>query len=370
LNRATVEIVADPQPQIGTPVEEGLEVQVVDMETQKPIPNAFVLLMDVERMEADSKIMPDLQKLGMEYLAHRYGIQYATDGNGRTKIPVGEERRLFLAAKTDGAFGAQNVDTETEELVTIAIGPTSVSHAHVVDSNGNPAADVSVFLAIQRARGNRPFLQAKTNADGLAELRIHVVDEDNNPIAQNYLCVPEIAPGRSSNGESSHRILTRKAGMELLVSAIDKRTVSLLILPTEETVVLKEGYPIEIRVDNLSALPGGYFLAGQLMKAGPEGAASKTLWLGSTFTLESGTASIACPDAGDLYVRLQVAEYPAEDDRNPEMAMYGGRRIRSQTYHSTRLQVQDVEMLQTFTISIDEEELAATLEYWANVQKR
>lgn len=815
LERETVEVVANPKPQIGTPVEDGLEIQVIDMKTEEPVANAFVLVMDMERMEEDAKTMPDLQKLGMEVLIQRYGIQYPTNKEGRTTIPRGNEKRLFLAAKAEGAFGMRNVNSDSEELALIPIGKNSVLTAHVVDSNGAPAANVNVFLVAVTSSRRNPFLEAKTNAQGLAELRIpaaylrevnedshiaveaeaysplktsvdvnlhqlpsepvelklppsgkirilvadtngkphkemcgvrfafgnhashdgpadsfpsgvdiarrqvvggetifenvglktelwvqvsnkdgsftdmvmafgptsegevvdvhlalapvrpvivgqildlegksvgrakmnikieerrsngvgygstnfkcdegrfrhalqrpspkpdslrvlvirheddkqgtrgearfdlnntfpngetdigqlqlqplplvvsgqivdsdgsavagaswaiekqgvngdgelmenhwmnqrnfsgsaddegkftiwgyvddanyrlvvraaghtdtkasfeigqgnlqvvlggakditglilvdegisiksmslaispysqrrgvhrdnqegviaadgsfsypdrgtgsyeikltcgkthevladsvavevdasapvapvvfdlrgqltqmlvHVVDEDGKPIDRNMLCIPEVAIGRIGTGEASKTILTRRPGMILQVSSANKRTVSLPIIHGEETVVLKEGYPVEVQVTNLDVIPDGYFLAGQLMKADPSGDARKSLWLGDAFDLSDGLAPFLCPDFGDLFIELRLIEIPPEGRGRSRVSLFSGRRIRSETHHTSRLQVQDLESQQSFSISIDEEELTAALEAWRNEQKR
>jgi hypothetical protein len=817
LERETVDVVPIRQPQLGTPVEDGLEVQVVDMESEEPVANAFVLVMDMERMEEDAETMPSLHKLGMEILIQRYGIQYPTDKEGRTTIPRGNEKRLFLAGKAEGAFGVRNANADSEELILIPIGKTSVLYAHVVDSNGAPAADVSVFIVTVTSSRRNPFLEAKTDAQGLAELRIpaaylreipeglhilveaeafsifnasvdvdlhqlpsepvelrlppsgkvrvlvtgidgkpyegmcsvrfaldnhashegpvdslrydakstrrqfvggetvfdnvgletelwvqasnrdgsfiatampigptsegqvvdvhlalapvrpvivgqildlegksvgrskmkisveerrrngngfssttfkcddgrfrhilqqpspkpgslrslvvryegdkqgirgearfdlnrtfsngetdigqiqlqplplvvsgqvvdsdgqgvadaswfiqrqvidedgnpvdhwlnengssgaadgegifqllkylesgsyqitatapgytatrvpfqigqenlqlvlggaqdiigqilvdegisleamslgisqkseqqtmmlvspggpggsiaadgsftfadkstdtyeikltcprtgealmdplevyvdaaaavapviidlrgqltqmliHVVDEQGVPIVRNYLCVPDIAVTRLGYGEATKTVITRNAGMIVQVSADKKRTVSLPIVRGEETVVLKEGYPIEIEVTNLEVVPDGYFLAGQLMRAGPDGGASGSLWLGESFAFPDGAASVACHESGDLFVQLKLIENPEKEASHLSRSLFGGRRIRSNTYHTSSLVVPDVEGRQKFLISIDEDELEATMEYWRMVQKR
>jgi len=289
---------------------------------------------------------------GISFEAMSLGISHKSE---QQVVRLGFSGSPGGAIATDGSFTFPDRDTDTYEI-RLTCRRTNDSLVEPLTVFVDAAAPVTPVVIDLRGQ--------------LTEMLIHVVDEEGKPIDNNSLCIPEVAIGRIGTGEASKTILTRNAGMILQVSSPNKRTASLPIIHGEETVVLREGYPVEIQVTNLDVVPDGYLLAGQLMKARPGGDETRSLWLGESLNFTDGLAPLLCPEFGDLFVELRLIEIPPEGTDPSRVRLFGGRRIRSKTHHTSRLQVLDVESQQSFSISIDEEELAATMEALRNEQKR
>lgn len=160
-----------PQVQYAKAAAEGILISVVDGTTSAPLPLADVMVIDtgvtnMKLLEVEIQSRPDFERLFL-----KLGVTYRTDKNGQVVIPHPLDD-LLIAGRTPTHFNfAFDVDTDEEEIF-LRLNPVELLPVKVVDERGLPVKGAPVALRMANSGFTQDLIQAYTNAEGIANLKI------------------------------------------------------------------------------------------------------------------------------------------------------------------------------------------------------
>ena len=160
-----------PQAKYAEHAEEGILISVVDGSTKESIPHADVMVIDtsitdMRLVEVAIQSRPDFELLFLDL-----GVTYRADARGQVMIPdpIGD---LLIAGRTPTHFNfAFDVDDDAEEF-TLRLNEVELLKVKVVDDLGRPVKGAPVSLRMHNNSFSQDLIQAHTNADGIAALKI------------------------------------------------------------------------------------------------------------------------------------------------------------------------------------------------------
>lgn len=173
LERTTLQTVApDLEARLGEPVEEGgLLITVVDAETEEPLPQADVLVIDTGT--ADMRLLKSTMatESDFEQVFLELGTLYHTNARAQVRIPtpIGQP---FLAGRTAQHFDfVINLGEHLEEY-TLPLHPLELLPVMVVDGKGRVVEGAPVSLRVRNDFRVTNLMAVHSDADGIAKLRL------------------------------------------------------------------------------------------------------------------------------------------------------------------------------------------------------
>ena len=143
----------------------------------------------------------------------------------------------------------------------------------------------------------------------LHAIEVRVVDESGNNAEQSWL-QGEGMDWQRGLRERSVTLLSKKPSFSFSVGAKGKRNVKLTNVQGDQTVVLRDGLPAQIVIDNIAALPEDWKFFGHILHLDENDSLDGGKW-GYLIFDEQGKADTVFPWSGRLRVRLIAQHQPS-----------------------------------------------------------
>jgi len=189
----------------------------------------------------------------------------------------------------------------------------------------------------------------------LTAITLRVVDEKGTLLKRVMVRIPPEETNLDAH-DNPLLLVTAKPFLSFTVLANAKRSVYLENISQDQEVVLRNGIPVTIQIDNMGAVPVGWKIHGSLLRRLSENN-NLDYRNGQQLSLDdSGLAKLQVPETGSYQLTLSLEHV---DDGSPNSSTTWGL---SQGGEDMSLEVQDLPGGQLFHMALDNEALQTTME--------
>lgn len=171
------------------PEGEGFLVRAVEAETQKPIPFAEILFVDVGQLDQQAVQARMAELRDIDALIEALATRYRTGADGTVRLPL-PTQEVWAAARKDPWFGLAMENAIPKDGLTIECQLSLTVSARVVDEQGTSQAGVPVDLRIGDENRMDRVISILTGADGIARIRrLEMFQRDTSGSARFSLAI-------------------------------------------------------------------------------------------------------------------------------------------------------------------------------------
>ncbi|MFK5956284.1 MAG: carboxypeptidase-like regulatory domain-containing protein [Planctomycetota bacterium] len=208
--------------------------------------------------------------------------------------------------------------------------------------------------------GSKEVILPDLDARGiLHQIKIKVKDEYGSFL--KYASVRDLNGGVAQDGKKGIiHMIGRTPLFDLEISCVGKMTVQVLNLMQDETVVLQEGFPIQLRVNAFAGLSDEWDFYARLWKVDADGNPSGRKVETSYFETD-GTITISLPWSGSTLVRFYLQR---SSPRGPSVAV--GADATDAQGQLFQVQIRNSAEVQTYSIPVEFLTLESTMKRSTN----